>query len=180
MSIVDRTFDKLIGLHCWGVEYDSQLNISLSFGKPVLYIREPPESKSESQRSKRRTVRVKGEWWLWIFCSYWKISFDGKKAAGSSSGWRQIMIAIGRLNGQILKSVSVNPKSGATRFEFDLGGVLEVRRFERDSSDVLWMLYKPNGYVLAVRGDGQFTHEKRSRIPEKLKPRRIVGRIEHH
>jgi hypothetical protein len=57
-----------------------------------------------------------------------------------------------------LKEVEVNPRTGATRFDFDLGGRLEVRRMERNSEDDLWMLYEPNGYVLCVRGDGRYSH----------------------
>ena len=75
-----------------------------------------------------------------------------------------------KLNGQILIRAQVNPQTGATRFEFDLGGLLEVRRFERDSEDDLWILYKPNGYVLAVKGGGQHSHQLGKRLEEKLRP----------
>ncbi len=52
----------------------------------------------------------------------------------------------------------MNPDTGATAFSFDLGSVVEVRRFERTSTDELWILNKPNGYFLSVRGDGTYDH----------------------
>ena len=44
------------------------------------------------------------------------------------------------------------------RFIVSAGSDDDVRRFERDSEDELWLLYKPSGYVLSVRGDGQYSH----------------------
>jgi hypothetical protein len=40
---------------------------------------------------------------------------------------------------------------------FDLGGVLDCRRF-KDNGDDLWTLYKPRGYMLSVCGNGTLNH----------------------
>lgn len=174
MDAISKTFNQLYGKPCWGIEWDRQLNLSLSFGDPILHVREPFESTSKLPKirelSSRRRVTVKGAWWLWVFCSYWKISFDSVSAASSSSSYLQKSKAMSKLQGQILEQVCINPRSGATRFEFDLGGVLEVRRFERDSKDDLWILYKPSGYVLTIRGDGQYSHMHKSNMKEKWRP----------
>jgi hypothetical protein len=69
--------------------------------------------------------------------------------------------AMGRLSGQRLEGIRVNASNGATKFLFDLGAILEVRRFEKDSDSDVWTLYNhANGYVLGVRGNGTFTYEK--------------------
>lgn len=158
-DVIHKALKQIYGKHCWGVEYDCNVNLSMSFGDPVLRIREPVQSKSSSSKVQelfaRRHVTVKGKWWLWIYCAYWKLSFEGVRAATGASSFKQIQIALARLNGQMLKQVEINPQTGATRFVFDLGGLLEVWRFERDSKKDLWMLYAPDGNVLAVRGDGQ-------------------------
>jgi hypothetical protein len=162
MTIIYKTFRKIYGKPCWGLEYDPQLNLSMSFGDPILRIQEPKQSKSKNSLVRdllsRRRVTVKGKWWLWIYCAYWKISLNGSRAATSSSSFLQISKSLAKLQGQVLNEVHVNPRTGATRFDFDLGGVLEVRRFERKSEDDLWMLYEPNGHVLTLRGDGRYSH----------------------
>lgn len=175
---VSKAFKQVYGKPCWGVEYDRNVNLSMSFGDPILKIREPIQSISPSNKIRelfaRRHVTVKGKWWLWIFCAYWKLSFDGERAASGTSSFRQIQIGLAKLSGQILKQVEINPQTGATRFVFDLGGLLEVRRFERDSKEDLWMLYAPNGNVLTVRSDGQFSYQLANDQEERLLPLRVA------
>ncbi len=172
MSLIYKTFRKIYGKPCWGLAYDTQLNLSMSFGDPKLIIQEPQKSKSKNPLVRdlfsRRRVTVNGKWWLWIYCAYWKITLNGSRAATSSSSYLQISKSLTKLEGQILKEVHVNPRTGATRFDFDLGGILEVRRFERNSEDDLWMLYEPNGYVLSVHGDGRYSHEPGSKRDVEL------------
>src|SRR5260370_42664315 len=101
---------------------------------------------------------VRGQWWLWIYCSFWRLSLNGELLATGAYADRRITRAIAQLDGQALTSVTINPTTGASRFKFDLGCVLECRRYERDSDAELWMLYEPNGNVLSVRANGTFTH----------------------
>jgi len=178
MNPIESTFGKLLGQICWGVEFDNQyLNLRLSFGQPHLNIREPDYIKFRSPRlteiHSERLVAVKGAWWLWVWCAYWAISREGAKLATYSSPSRKIRPALGMLSGQRLSRVSINAETGATRFEFDLGGRLDVRRFERSSDLELWLLYKPNGYVLSVLANGRYIHGPGSRAD---KPSRMLGK----
>jgi hypothetical protein len=161
-TIADIT-RNLSGQLCWGVKWDSQLNMSMSFGDPHLKVREPYSSKSRSLHLRElaayRQVTVSGRWWLWIFCAHWKLTVSDSLTATASSSARMKMMVMARLDGQKLKDIQVNPVSGATEFTFDLGANLRVRRFEADDSDI-WTLYKPNGYVLGVRGDGTYTYDR--------------------
>jgi hypothetical protein len=170
-NIISRTFQPLFGQPCWGLRHERMFNLSLNFGKPSLYIREPSNIKSKSEAVRqlhmRRLITVRGQWWLWIYCSYWRLSTKGKKFATGSSSQRKIEKVIKQLEGENLMSVEIESTTGATRFNFDLGGILECRRFERDTDDELWMLYKPNGYVLSVHGDGTFSHQLASAAEEK-------------
>ena len=161
---IDKSFQPLYGQPCWGLHYQRQLNLSMNFGNPSLRIREPFHTNAKSdigrQMAARRCVTVSGEWWLWIYCCYWKLTSDGLPLATGSSSIRKIDRAMAQLDGQALVSVTVEPETGATRFVFDLGCVLHCRRFERDSDAELWMLYKPTGYVLSVHGNGAASHER--------------------
>lgn len=165
-NVIDNSLKSLYGKPCWGLRYDCNTNLDLSFGDPVLKIYEPRQSNSKSrkvrERFTRRLVTVKGKWWLWVFIAKWEISFNGKRAATNKSPYRKIPMALAKLSGQIVASVEIDSQTGETKFEFDLGGVLRVRRWKRkrECKDDLWMLYKPNGYVLTVRGDGRYSHKR--------------------
>jgi hypothetical protein len=136
----------------------------MNFGSPSLDIREPLNTNAMSVVALRistgRRVTVRGQWWLWIYHCYWRLSGNDLPAVTDSSSLRRIERATKHLDGQKLVSVAVEPDTGATRFVFDLGSILHCRRCERDSSDELWMLYKPNGYVLSVLGNGTFSHQR--------------------
>lgn len=164
MTSIREITKGLIGEVCWGVEYEKQLNLTMSFGQPRLRIREPNASNSKYRRVRenaaRRNATVKGEWWLWIFCAYWKIVVPNSVTATSSSPLSVKRAAMGRLSGQRLTGIRVNSIHGATEFGFDLGATLEVRRMEKGSDADIWTLYKPNGYVLGVSGDGTFTYDR--------------------
>jgi len=146
----------------------------MNFGKPSLGVREPftTDSKSEVVRrmAARRQVTVRGEWWLWIFSCYWRLTLEGLELATGSSSFRRIERATAQLEGQELVSVAVEPTTGATRFAFDLGCVLNCRRFERDTDADLWMLYKPSGYVLSVHGNGTFSHQRGTEVEKRPQP----------
>ena len=75
-----------------------------------------------------------------------------------------------RLNGQKLVNIRVNHNDGSTEFAFDLGAVLHVRPFQKGDDADVWTLYKPNGYVVGVSGDGKFTHAKGTIPKDKLEP----------
>ena len=177
VGVIPKTFEQLYGQPCWGLHDDSQLNLSINFGQPSLDIREPFQTSSNSEivrrMAARRCVTVRGEWWLWFHSSYWRISSQNQRLATSSSSDKQIDRAMRHLDGQKLISAQVHPKTGATRFVFDLGGVLECRRFERDSDRELWNLYKPSGYVLCVYGNGTFTHQRGTTARQAAHHRRI-------
>ena len=171
---IDKWFQPLYGHPCWGLRYDRNLNLSMNFGKPSLEIREPrsTESKSEAvqRMASRRRVTVGGEWWLWIYCCYWRLTSDNLDLATGSSSFRRIEKATAQLAGQKLVSVAIEPATGATRFVFDLGCVLRCRRFERDTDAELWMLYKPSGYVLSVHANGTVSHQRGTEVEKRLQP----------
>lgn len=77
------------------------------------------------------------------------------------------MAAANTLSGQKLIHVDINRINGFTRFSFDLNTCLEVRRTKKDKNDELWLLYRPNGYVLSIKGNGTFDHEPKSGIDKR-------------
>ena len=171
--MVHKLFQRLIGLPCWHVAWDPQTNLSLNFGRPRLVVREPISSRGRSPKVRQllahRRVSVRGDWWLWIWCAYWKVSTRGLAPVTGASPRRAIRAALALLDGQRLTGVVVNAANGRTEFCFDLGARLDVRRFDARCDGDMWTLYEPNSRALAVRGDGHFTHEKASR-PARYRP----------
>jgi len=160
MNIVESKFQELLGVVCWKVKWDGNLNLSMNFGQPSLSIREPREVKSShkkvSDSFKYRHVTLRGEWFFWILSGYWKVFIKDFDEVTSATSYKRKNMALARLDGQKLIRVSVNPETSATRLDFDLGAVLSIRRMGIKSDGDIWSLYKPNGYVLSVRADGKY------------------------
>jgi hypothetical protein len=157
-ELIAKRFAPLRRHPCWGVSYDRQLNLSMHFGRPSLHIEEPFVSRSKSptaqRRASRRLVVVRGQWWLWLFCCHWQLKQNDRTLATDSASMRQIELGLKELDGQKLVSLSVNGKSGFTRFEFDLGCKLLCRRFATHLDSDVWTLYGPGEKVLSVTGRG--------------------------
>ena len=81
-KIIAKTFQPVYDQPCWGLRHGQYTNLSMNFGKPSLHVREPfdTDSKSEAVRrtAARRQVTVRGEWWLWIWSCYWRLSSNGQ------------------------------------------------------------------------------------------------------
>ena len=169
--MIRENFGAVCGHPCWGIRWDSQTNLALNFGNPRLKIRDMRASSLLG--GPRRLVVVKGQWQLWITHAYWRLELRNGLTVTGSTSRRKILKALARLNGEKLRSVAVRPDTGATSFSFDLGSTLAVRRFEKDSVDDLWILFKPSGYVLAVNGRGEITHHRGSVPQDEVKWRAL-------
>jgi hypothetical protein len=172
---LETHFRPLHRLPCWGVHWEPQLNLSMNFGAPRLTVREPKKSTARSVRVRlqlsHRLVTVRGQWWLWLFWSRWTLSVQGLPSVRSTSSALRIREALRLLDGQRLVKTVISPADGRTRFEFDLGAILDVRELDRSTDTDIWSLYKPDRRVLSVRGDGFFSlgpgneHAKYQSIP---------------
>jgi hypothetical protein len=162
MKIIYDFFKKLYGHPCWNVSTD--YGLSLRFGKPRLrslpiFSKYKFPYKPKIVIGQRRATYVTGQWKLWIYEAHWKLSHKGQKIVTSSSSNHNRSLAAFHLSGQKLVNVKVNEKTGAALFTFDLDCTVEVRRWKKGSKDVLWYLYKPDGYCLSIKGDGTYTYK---------------------
>lgn len=160
MNQILRSFAALSDKPCWGVTKGQGSFLTLEFGAPRLIVREPmvsPGARSARVRRMlaRRHVCVAGEWHLWLYSCEWK-AWSGDRIVGDSSSTRRINRAARSLAGQKLVAVSLSSRGARTRFEFDLGGVLETRPYDRAGEQ--WLLYEPNGNVLVLRADRRYCY----------------------
>jgi hypothetical protein len=168
----DPGLRDVIGQICWGVSWTKLLNLSLSLGNPRLKVlREPDEIIRPRQRSgkqAKRTVAVRGEWWLWVYVAHWRILNGEQLMASSSSSYRKKTGAFAVLQGQKLENLRIKPRTYSTQIDFDLGCTLEIRRTTASSKDEMWLLYEPDDYVLSLRGDGVIEREPASSIDTRM------------
>lgn len=165
--VFERVFRKLYGKPCWGVKQGYGSFLTFEFGRPHLVVREPiVASKSASLNTRRslarRQAHPRGQWHLWIYCCDWKVLSHGKRVGDDSTNVR-IRRAAKFLDGQKLTRFSISSRKLECVFEFDLGGVLITKPYDRAREQ--WLLYEPSGKVLVLRADGRYKYS-RSDIPE--------------
>jgi hypothetical protein len=166
-GVFERVFRKIYGKPCWGVKQGYGSFLTFEFGRPHLVVREPiAASKSASIKVRRslarRQVHPRGQWHLWIYCCNWKVFFNGKRAGDDSTNVR-IRRAAKLLDGQKLMQFSISRRKLECVFQFDLGGTLITRPYEKSCEQ--WLLYEPSGKVLVLRADGRYKYA-RSDEPE--------------
>jgi len=161
---IEREFARLYGIPCWDVHWDCDTGLRLNFGVPHLDVQEPLAK--EPRPGKRdllriyRQVWVHGDWKLWVD-GHWKLTLRDIPPVRGSSSIRQILPGLARLDGQQLTGLEIDQHSAFTRFVFDLGAVLEVRRLDRGGQDDLWELLTPEDRTLTVRGNGTYSFDRR-------------------
>jgi len=166
MLSLSKVFRPLYGMPSWNVHRGWGSFLTFEFGEPHLDIREPQRPKHKVSRKvrrllARRLVTVKGDWHLWIYCCNWRVRV-GNRVVGDTRSKAAIDRAARELDGQALKRAVALPQPGCSRFEFDLGGVLETQPYDKESEQ--WFLYDPEGYVLTMRWDGLCSY-KRADLP---------------
>jgi hypothetical protein len=170
---VQASFAPLLGKPCWRVRRVHGSFLTFEFGEPHLEIHEPRKldpSRSERlhQLFARRRVFIHGEWHLWIYCCDWIVT-AGDERIGESSTHERMDRAANELDGQAL--ISVRGEGGRWYFDFDLGGRLETRPYEKYlATNEQWHLYEASGYVLTVQADGSFTHAQGDERPDAVPP----------
>ena len=144
----------IVGLPAWGAKQGYGSFLSFEFGPPELVVK---EQLSES-RGRWRQAYVLGRWRVWIYCCEWRFSAHQEQIAWSEDTREDIERAAAVLNGQILRRVRIEPETGKSRFEFDLGGVLETWPVGDDPNEEQWFIYAPEE-VFGYRADGCYSKQ---------------------
>lgn len=154
---IDDLFQPLIGVPAWNVRKGYGSFLTFEFGTPSLMIREPQDALDAAprvrQQLRRREVKLRGQWHLWVYRCGWRISIETNELAHNESTDDEIEAACLEIDGQSIQSVTCFPENGHTRFCFDLGGALETGPYNEELLEQ-WMLYLPDGNVYTYRSDG--------------------------
>jgi hypothetical protein len=172
---IQDLFKPLLAQFAWNVTGGVGSMLTLEFGAPHITIREPVvprAARSERVRRhlRRRLVTVVGDWDLFIQYCNWKISVSAGSADSESFDWRQPDECLRDLDGQRLIGVGGGSLPNSWKFEFDLGGVLELwpSTAYRATND-LWGLYGWDGdtqemrFIVSVHNDGTVDFEEAAR-----------------
>lgn len=166
MQQVQDLFKPLLGQFAWNVSGGVGSMLTLEFGAPHVIVREPivprnATSERVRRHLRRRHVRVGGDWHLWIQYCDWKISVSDGSCDSENFDWRQPDECLADLDGQRLVGVGAGALPNSWKFEFDLGGTLELwPSTEHELTDNLWSLYRwradpeESRFVAATHGDG--------------------------
>lgn len=161
---VQDLFRPLLGQLVWNVRGGYGSFLTLEFGKPHLSVREPmepnPEGDARVRRAlRRRRVSILGDWHLFIQYCDWRISVAGGSLDSQSIGSFPDE-CLADLDGQRLVSLESGSLPNSWKFQFDLGGVLELwPSTAYAATDDLWHLRSWNGDIAALQGDGAIVFE---------------------
>jgi len=181
IDIIQAVFAPLYGKPCWQVQQGYSSFLTFEFGEPHLKINDPrpnPRAKTAARRRRaaRRSVWVRGDWHLWLYMCDWTLYQGDRLAATTYSPNQRIGNALLDIDGQMLTGVSVSSDLRRSTFTFDLGGRIEtVADDEPDKPAEQWMLFEPSGYVLTVRSDGCYHHDRGNTAPDSLVWRRYTA-----
>lgn len=173
MLALQKLLRPVYGQPTWSVRGGHGSFLTFEMGQPHLEIRRAKKAKPGERIAQfllRRGVTVRGQWHLWIYCCDWRVH-DGRRAIGNGGSRKGIDSSARFLNGQALTRVLPLRRDGDCRFEFDYGGVLETRRYDRESEQ--WMLYFPDGRVLTMRWDSTFSFDSGSKSADQVKWQRV-------
>ena len=161
MNAATRTLSRLVGLPCWDPTYHPLTGLWLNFGEPRLSVREPKQSRARSPRVRdlfaRRLVQAVGTWRLALTGARWRLEArPGTRAITHASLEGRIDSVIARFAGQVLTRVEVDPTTGITTADFDLGARLTASGSRYEDGE-LWTLYQPRERCFSLRlpEDGQ-------------------------
>ena len=151
---IAKVFANIIGKPAWLVRRGFASYLTFEFGEPHLEFREPiPESRFEFLR--RQNISVRGDWHLWIHSCDWRVTVDGAEVSHSESADPLIDAAARALDSRLLLAIDVD-RTGACRFKFELGGLLETTPYDTDREADQLLLFAPDGNVLTLRGDAKY------------------------
>jgi hypothetical protein len=160
-SPLDRFLEPIVGVPVWGVKQGHGSFLTFEFGEPTLEVRE----RQSAEKGLRRLTYVQGQSHLWIYCCHWRAMQDDEQLAWSEDTNDLIDRAAATLDGQKLLAVSVGPKTGQSRFTFDLGGSLETWPYGDDPTDEQWIIHR-GAETFAYRADGLYSHGPSDRTPD--------------
>lgn len=133
--------------------------MDMNFGPPRMEIREPRASNARLARVRaqfaRRGIYLRGSHWLVVSPGTWRLQLADGLVVRDSSSVKRLDMAVARLKGEILDAISIDGGTGATRFYFDLGAMLEVRRRRASENTELWSLNNPSR-VVAIHSGGRY------------------------
>jgi hypothetical protein len=155
IPIIDNFLKPFIGKHVWDSRKGHGSFLTFNLGIPSLDISKPkietvfgksaikfPKDSYES-----RNIHLRGEQFIWVFCSNWIINVDNKPIAYNESPDKVILNAVDFLDSQIVKEININCQKLTAKIQFDLKGELLIWNNES---------YEPSTELLLLRNENKW------------------------
>jgi hypothetical protein len=152
-SAIHAHVSPLIGRPAWRVRVGYGSFLTMEFGEPIW-----------QALGRTEEMMVRGEWHLWIKHAAWRLEDDRVVLAGSADDRGALGLAVERLEGLVLRDVTVSGPALDTVFVFE--GRLVLRVLADTTESEHWLLFVPDGNVLVV-GPGACTYERADAPPAR-------------
>jgi hypothetical protein len=163
MKSVEEVFSPVIGQLAWSVKRGIGTFITMEFGNPHLWVREPISASAKASARVRRLLAQRrvfatGDWHLWVQYADWTLN---TRNYSTDSGWtssRVVDRCLAELDGQRLRKAVYRKRLRVLEMHFDLGAVLKI--FSRSEIDGdRWSLHKWNRDIVSFGPDGRIDVE---------------------
>jgi hypothetical protein len=174
----DAIFEPIYGKRCWNADGAFSSFLSLEFGGKHLWVRDSrvtahTGSGQVEPQDDFPIYTFHGDWHLWFYGCNWRV-FSGEMVIGDSSSQQGIQRAASRLDGKILKRVTIN-SDGSSVFQFERYHRLVTK--PRDAKTEQWFLYETSSFrVLTCYGDGHLDYGQNENCYEDGDMRIIAAR----
>jgi hypothetical protein len=140
IRVIVNAFRPLIGRLAWSVRRVYGSILTIEFGEPHFWVREPiiaSAGASEDVRRNlaRRGVHVRGEWQLEISNAWWEIITRYATVNSDEFDLGELQETLNEVDGQRLLSVEAGAEVGSFVLVFDLGASLTIRPNASDEDD---------------------------------------------
>ncbi len=177
MVAFDTIFEPVYDKPCWNANAVHGSFLSMEFGDKHLWVRDsrvaaPTGSGQVDPNENSPIYSFHGAWHLWFYRCDWQV-FSGKTVIGDSSTELGIRRAAARLEGKMLKRVTISA-DGYSVFQFDRYHKLETN--PHSSNTEQWFLYETATFqVLTCFGNGQLDYHQNENCYEDADQRIIAA-----
>jgi hypothetical protein len=140
IRVIVNAFRPLIGRLAWSVRRVYGSILTIEFGEPHFWVREPIIASSTAcetvqRHLARRGVHVRGEWQLEIRNARWEITTRYTTVNSGEFDITDLQDTLNEVDGQRLLSVAAGAEAGSFVLIFDLGASLHVKPNASDEDD---------------------------------------------
>jgi len=183
-KVIKDFLAPFIGLPVWGSQKGIGSFLTFNLGTPILVKGQPKIQKTFGKSEipfpgntyKTRSISIKGEYFIWIFCCDWKITIDEHEIAHNESKDKEVINGVDFIDGQIIEKISLDCQKLSGTIEFDLGGKISFWNNQYYEPDTELIRFNNGNQWLSLDNLEYLTlsQEQKNQAVMKHKPEEII------